>query len=854
MRGTGTSEGVSALTLLTGQWLPSRLRFPLLLLLPLLVLGPALAPGARLFPLPPVTQEPLAGEHPAEAARLAAGAHRVATDRSFLLLGDELEVRRQLAGGALPAWNPRQGIGQPLAAGTLVAPWNPLRWLLLWLPPEVAGGWHALLSMGLAGLGALLFLEGRGLKFTAAFLGALAFQGSGFVVANLHYVMKLDALLWAPWCLWGVDLLYRGRRNAGLLVVPGLGLSAVAGFPQVFVLVAALVLAWALVRALEAIRHEHESRFWKRSLATALACWGLGLLAGGVQLLPTAELVEHSTRRPQAPAAVAAQHLPAAAALTLVLPDAFGTPDEPLPASREPAVWWLLGADEAEQGLAANRLEWHLFAGLTTLAFAAAALLARPRRATFPLLVLLAAAGLALDLPGLSFLYGLPGANLGAPARAWGVAGLALAWLAALGMDALLEGWRPARLGAMAVSAAGLVGGLALHLGLDPEAFAADLEADLPARFGVDLETVRSFFTREEARDAAARLAAAGRRLALLGAALLPIAYLVGRLTVRRAGLAACALLFVELASAGRPQAPALRPGDLPLLPPSEAMDALARAAGDGRVVRLDRSASGVDEVLRLARPDLPAAYGIADLTPYTAFPSRRLAELWEALDPAGLYRGAPARLSDPALLERPLLDALRVTAVLSVEPLDSPALREVHRRSGFHVHARPGALGPARVVPRLEAAGSDAPARLAAPSRDLAASALGPRDEVAVTEGPFAPGELEWARPAPDRIDVLVRGTSGGFLVVHEGWMPGWKATVDGEDAEVLRLDHAFLGVRLPPGDPLVRLVYEPWSQRVGLLSTLAGLAGAFLVTRGRHKRPRPPGQPSPRAPSGPR
>ena len=854
MSGQETTNGVSALTLLSGQWLPSRLRFPLLLLLPLLVLGPALVPGARLLPLPPVTQEPLASEHPEEAARLARGAHRVATDGSFLFLDEELEVRRQLEQGVLPTWDPRHGLGQPLAAGSLVTPWNPLRWPFLWLPPDLASGWHALLSMVLAGLGALLFLEGRGLKFTAALLGALAFQGSGFVVANLGYVMKLDALLWAPWCLWGVDLLYRGRRNAGLLVVAGLGLSAVAGFPQVFVMVAALVLAWTLVRALEAIRHEHESAFWRRSLATALALFALGLLAGGVQLLPTAEVVQHSSRGPQAPASVAAQHLPLAATLTMVLPDAFGTPDSTSPASSEPATWWLLDADEADQGLAANRLEWHLFAGLTTLAFVAAALLSRPRDSAFPLLVLLAASGLALGLPGLSFLYGLPGTNLGAPARAWAVAGLALAWLAALGMDALLEGWRPARLGAMGVAAAGLVGGLTLHLGLEPAAFAEDLEATLPGRFGVDLETLRGFFSSDDARRTAERLSAAGQRLALVGAALLPIAYLVGRLTVRRAGLAACALLAVELVLGGRPQTPVLHPGELPLFPPSRDLDALARAAGEGRILRVDTSADGVGEVLQLARPNLPAAYGIADLTPYTAFPSLRLTELWEALDPEGLYRGAPARISDPTLLEHPLLDALRVTAVLSTGPIASPVLEEVHSREGFRVHARRGDLGLARVVPRLVEAGGDAPLELASATHDFAAAALGPRAEILARREDFRAGQLEWSRPAPDRIDISVRGTSGGFLVVHEGWMPGWKATVDGLDAEVLRLDHAFLGLELPPGDPLVRLKYEPWSQRLGLLCTLVGLAGALLITRGRHLRPRPPGQPLPGASPGPR
>lgn len=830
---------MDSLTLISGRWMPSRLRFPLLFLLPLILLGSSLLPGKRFLPLLPVTQEPLASEHPAAAAAAQRGANRVATDRIFPILSDELEIREQLASGSLPTWNPDLGLGAPLAAGSLAAPWNPLRWPLLLVDPGLASAWHALLALVVAGLGMLLFLEGRGLKFTAAFFGALAFQGSGFLVANLHYVMKVDALAWAPWCLWGADLVYRGRRNAGLILFCGLGASALAGFPPVFVFVAVLTLAWILVRALEAIKVEREARYWKRSLASALCFAGLGVMAGAVHLVPMWEASGLSTRAPQEPATVQAQSLPAIALATSVLPEFFGSPRDAAPASRDPAVWWLVEREDLARGFTANRLEWHLFAGITVLGLALAALFMRQRACAFPLLALLCAWGFVCDWPGLEFLYGLPGANLGAPARAAGIGALGLAWLAAMGFDSLLEGQRAARIGALLVAAAGFLVGIYLWWTVEPGRWAEALDELLMARHGVELATLRETFSHEEALRAGARVAESSHSLMLFSVALAFVASYAGRLTVRGSGVAGCALLLVELVFAGLPWTSAVSVDERGLFPPSEAIAAIAGAAGDGRVLRVDQSEAGVDEVLRLARPNMLSVYGVKDLTPYTAFPSRALTELWRAFDPEGLYRGGVAHLSDPALLESPVLDALRVSCVLSTRPLASPVLEPRHEREGFHVYARRGALGPARIVRQLVIEGNST---FAAPTQhtDLKEISYEFADLDSVrprwTE-PFVAGELVVDRPAADRIDIGVRGSAGGWLVVHEAWAPGWKASVNGNDAHVLQLDGVYFGTRVSAGDSVVRFKYEPWSLRIGAGLSLLALLGAALLTFRRHR-----------------
>ena len=51
-----------------------------------------------------------------------------------------------------------------------------------------------------------------------------------------------------------------------------------------------------------------------------------------------------------------------------------------------------------------------------------------------------------------------------------------------------------------------------------------------------------------------------------------------------------------------------------------------------------------------------------------------------------------PRRLPDARLLDHPVLDLLRVTAILSRDRLEHPRLEPVLERGGFHVYRRTGA------------------------------------------------------------------------------------------------------------------------------------------------------------------
>jgi hypothetical protein len=123
-------------------------------------------------------------------------------------------------------------------------------------------------------------------------------------------------------------------------------------------------------------------------------------------------------------------------------------------------------------------------------------------------------------------------------------------------------------------------------------------------------------------------------------------------------------------------------------------------------------------------------------------------------------------------------------------------------------------------------------------PSRAAAFSLV--YDDFPVADPPAT--TLQPTHVGPGRWSVGVSGAEPSLVVVAEAYFPGWKATVDGRPAPVLRADGAFVGVAVGPGDHTVELVYSgPAAATAGRLvtaATLAVLVVAGPVARARHRR----------------
>jgi hypothetical protein len=91
------------------------------------------------------------------------------------------------------------------------------------------------------------------------------------------------------------------------------------------------------------------------------------------------------------------------------------------------------------------------------------------------------------------------------------------------------------------------------------------------------------------------------------------------------------------------------------------------------------------------------------------------------------------------------------------------------------------------------------------------------------------APGQsrrAEITRHEPNRVEVKTECLLSSLLVLSENHYPGWRALVDGQSVEILRVNYNQRGVALPAGNHLVTFLYRPRSVLLGLVVSLVALA----------------------------
>ncbi len=87
--------------------------------------------------------------------------------------------------------------------------------------------------------------------------------------------------------------------------------------------------------------------------------------------------------------------------------------------------------------------------------------------------------------------------------------------------------------------------------------------------------------------------------------------------------------------------------------------------------------------------------------------------------------------------------------------------------------------------------------------------------------------GSVRWLAREADAMTLEVVTDRPSLLVVSDNWFPAWKATVDGEGAEVIRAYHSVRAVAVPAGTSRVEMWYES-----GLLQTSRWLSILVLIT----------------------
>jgi hypothetical protein len=713
----------------------------------------------------------------------------------------------------VPLWNPSIMTGRPFEADAQSAIFSPFSVPAYLLPFLTALGWIAVLKLWVASFGTFLLARALGMRFAGAMLAAVIY---GFCLWEVTWLSYPHASVWAliPLLLVAVDRAVRRPDTRGAWPLAALtGLQLLCGHPEssFHAEVAAVVFG--------ALRAYGLRAGWRRPLLAFAGATAFGFALAAVAVLPFLELLSRSSDIHQRAGTAQENHAPLKDALGIFLPDWYGRP------TQTPLRLFLLAR------------AW--YGGALALMCAAAALLIRPTRGRVAT-ALLGAACMMVVLgvpPVFQIVTHLPIFSGGHNGRLAILALLCLALLAGWGLDDLgptaSGGVCPARPRRRAVWAAAAIFALPILYAILRGRTALDA-------VGKGLKTAWGFAT--PPADEAIIHAAAVWEWALPAAAGLVLIALLVRRRGRPELLAGLVVLvaFLDLARAGMGYNPAI-PRDFATQPDTPAIR-LARAAAPERVV-----ATG-----DIPQDALPMNHDLAEPRGYDLPVERRYDRLWrrylspEFATQSGPYpQGIPLSLPkvDPTRLR--LLDVLGTRYVM--QPLSDPAihvpgLRLVHDGPDARLY-RSDATQPRAVVVGAQqpvASGEAALHAIAAPGFDLR--------RTVVTEKPvsgFPLGKAPAAGSArivpgddPDKLVVDVAVQREGMLVVSDAWDPGWKATVDGKDAKVERVNYVMRGVRVGPGAHRVEFRYEPWSFTAGWIVSLAALlvlVGALVWWRRR-------------------
>lgn len=85
--------------------------------------------------------------------------------------------------------------------------------------------------------------------------------------------------------------------------------------------------------------------------------------------------------------------------------------------------------------------------------------------------------------------------------------------------------------------------------------------------------------------------------------------------------------------------------------------------------------------------------------------------------------------------------------------------------------------------------------------------------------------GNLDYKLLTNSHVQVKTSSEQDSYLVVLDGFYPGWKAFIDGKETKIHRTNYDFRGVLVPAGSHIVDFKYQPKSILYGALVTSVSL-----------------------------
>jgi hypothetical protein len=729
-----------------------------------------------------------------------------------------------------PLWNHFSAAGYPLLASAQSSALSPLRILGLPLSLAHAMSFEAAMKILIALTFTFLWCRRRGYSEIASVTGAVAFGFSSFLVVWLHFPLATTACF-VPAVFYLLDLLAERVTYGRFVALAVVGATMLfGGHPETVshtAFLAALYVLWLVL----------VERVSARMLVALGGAAVVTVLLAAPFLAPFAEAVTKSKRYQELEGRVELTEVAYTdwpSAILLFSPRFFGG---------LPQEGWGPATAESIDG----------FAGILGIAgfFAVAAhVIARRRwrsREMFFLLAALLCLGIILDWPVVGDLFHLM-FSLAANARVRLLFALMMAVLTAAGVDLIARDRRSVLVGILGASALLLI---ALHtvthwnayfhdtavLSLLPSALvllvacgaAASPQSPLPSE---ERASDPQFPLPSAERASPQSPLPSGERARVRGGArdtqafrtVLPV-------------LLVLAVATWELWGATRDWNPVVRDKWMyPRTPMIRALDDASKALPKNAPFRIVGNAATFF-------PNVSAVYGYEDVRAHDPMTPGRYVGLLSHMvgyDPTDYFARWPE-------WEHPLLDYLNVRYVLTSAGGELPGgFRPIYDGPDGRLFENEEVLPrffPVRnvIIEFSDTVFTQTLRRLA--WRD---TALLDRLDVEVpqmhddffkpraADAPLATASIVSATPTDYRLHVLAPRWS--LIVSSVPWWPGWKVERNGARVTPIRVNGAFLGFAVPPGELDVRVWYDPWSFRLGAIIaavTLAALIAYGVRTR---------------------
>lgn len=218
-----------------------------------------------------------------------------------------------------PLWNPYNGLGMPLLATLNTGILDPFNILFLLFPSHMAWSIYIVVQPFLIFLGMYLYTHALGLRTEASLFASVTFLFSGTVITRIVYGSFGLAIACLSLLFYLVEEIIKNQKKGKVLLIPILVACIIFSTPpQISLYIVGFFLLYSVIRIFSL--HNRQHIFLK---ILSMIILGFGISA--VQLIPTFELFQHSNISTESSQFIFEKFLlPLAHLITIFIPNYFG--------------------------------------------------------------------------------------------------------------------------------------------------------------------------------------------------------------------------------------------------------------------------------------------------------------------------------------------------------------------------------------------------------------------------------------------------------------------------------------------------------------------------------------------------